>query len=84
MATILGSNPVTDNSADPTGYCKDFVRKHDYESFLTSQFYPKELQSGYFALKAFYVSVRPLHRYVCSDVKLICEGRASNGTGCGI
>ncbi|EEB98193.1 hypothetical protein MPER_02344 [Moniliophthora perniciosa FA553] len=32
---------------------RDFVQKHDYESFLISHFYPKELQGGYFALKAF-------------------------------
>lgn len=32
------------------------MRKHDYESFLVSQFYPKEQQGGYFALKAFSVS----------------------------
>jgi hypothetical protein len=57
FATVDGSNQDTTGSADPTGYCKDLVRKHDYESFLTSQFYPKEMQGGYFALKAFYVSV---------------------------
>jgi hypothetical protein len=80
MATILGSNPDATNSADPTVYCKDFVRKHDYESFLTSQFYPKETQGGYFALKAFYVCIRDvLHR--CTFVKLICEGRVSDDTG---
>lgn len=55
MATILGSNPDASGSADPAGYCQDYVRKHDYESFLTSQFYPKEIKGGYFALKAFYV-----------------------------
>jgi NADH dehydrogenase [ubiquinone] 1 alpha subcomplex assembly factor 6 len=55
IAYVLGSN--TTNSADPSGYCRDFVRKHDYESFLTSQFYPKTMQGGYFALKAFYVSI---------------------------
>jgi len=55
MATLLGSNPDTTGSADPSGYCKDLVRKYDYESFLASQFYAKEMQGGYFALKAFYV-----------------------------
>lgn len=39
-------------------YCRDFVRKHDYESWVQSAFYPAELQDGYFALKAFYVSFR--------------------------
>lgn len=41
--------------ADPAAYCKDFVRKNDYESYLISKFYPPELQNGYFAIKAFSV-----------------------------
>jgi NADH dehydrogenase [ubiquinone] 1 alpha subcomplex assembly factor 6 len=40
---------------DASGYCRDFVRKNDYEGFLISQFYPKDLQGGYFALRAFFV-----------------------------
>lgn len=36
-------------------HCKDLVKKHDYESFLVSPFYPSHLHSGYFALKAFSV-----------------------------
>ncbi|KAF8645253.1 hypothetical protein AX16_008078 [Volvariella volvacea WC 439] len=40
--------------ADPIGYCRDLVRKHDYESFLVSQFWPKESQGAYYALRAFY------------------------------
>ena len=43
--------------SDPTGYCKAHVQKHDYESFLTAQFYPREAQAGYFALRAFHVRV---------------------------
>lgn len=56
MATVLGSSPNARDATDPAGYCKDLVQKYDYESFLTAPFYPRELQSGYFALKAFYVS----------------------------
>jgi NADH dehydrogenase [ubiquinone] 1 alpha subcomplex assembly factor 6 len=41
--------------ADPVGYCKELVRKHDYESFLLAPFYPKHAQAGYFAIKAFSV-----------------------------
>ena len=41
---------------DPLAYCQDLVRKHDHESFLTSQCYPRNLRDGYFALKAFSVS----------------------------
>ncbi|KAJ7109732.1 isoprenoid synthase domain-containing protein [Mycena crocata] len=38
---------------DPATYCRDLVRKHDYESFLISKFWPQPLQDGYFAVKAF-------------------------------
>uniref|UniRef100_A0A0W0F3I2 Uncharacterized protein n=1 Tax=Moniliophthora roreri TaxID=221103 RepID=A0A0W0F3I2_MONRR len=44
---------TTGGTVDPAQYCRDFVQKHDYESFLISHFYPKEFQGGYFALKAF-------------------------------
>ncbi|KAJ7780669.1 isoprenoid synthase domain-containing protein [Mycena maculata] len=40
-------------STDPATYCRGLVRKHDYESFLISKFWPPELQDGYFAIKAF-------------------------------
>jgi len=43
--------------SDPAGYCRDLVRKHDYESFLVGQFYPQAKQDAYFAIKAFSVSV---------------------------
>jgi NADH dehydrogenase [ubiquinone] 1 alpha subcomplex assembly factor 6 len=75
MATFLGSNHDTTGSADPSEYCKVFIRRHDYESFLISQFYPKEMQNGYFALKAFYVSFRN-HLNTLDDIYLrgLCEG----------
>ncbi|KAF7346324.1 UPF0551 protein, mitochondrial [Mycena sanguinolenta] len=39
---------------DPAAYCRELVRKHDYESFLISKFWPTgTLQDGYFAIKAF-------------------------------
>ncbi|KIJ64453.1 hypothetical protein HYDPIDRAFT_90439 [Hydnomerulius pinastri MD-312] len=44
-------------ASNPTEYCKDLVRKHDYEGFLTSQFYPRQLQPGYYALRAFYIEL---------------------------
>ena len=43
-------------TTDPHAYCKDLVRKYDYDSFLISHFYPRETQSGFFAIKAFSVS----------------------------
>ena len=42
---------------DPDAYCRDLVKKRDYDAFLISQLYPKELRDGFFALRAFYVSV---------------------------
>ncbi|KAJ7095868.1 Squalene/phytoene synthase [Mycena belliarum] len=38
---------------DPAEYCRELVRKHDYESFLISKFWPASLQDSYFAIKAF-------------------------------
>jgi NADH dehydrogenase [ubiquinone] 1 alpha subcomplex assembly factor 6 len=43
--------------SDPAAYCRDLVRKHDYDSFLMAQFYPKPKQDAYFAIKAFSVSL---------------------------
>lgn len=56
-ATTYTSSDSESNSTitDPAGYCRDLVRRQDYESYLVSQFYPKHLQGGYFALKAFSV-----------------------------
>jgi hypothetical protein len=54
-ARFMGTTP---SGMDHTSYCKDFVRQHDYASYLISQFYPKDAQSGYFALKAFSVRMK--------------------------
>ncbi|KAF8914932.1 isoprenoid synthase domain-containing protein [Mucidula mucida] len=42
---------------NPAQYCLDLVRKHDYESYLAGPFYPAELRTGYYALKAFSVEL---------------------------
>ncbi|KAG8907608.1 hypothetical protein FRB99_003303 [Tulasnella sp. 403] len=42
---------------DPTTYCRNLVRKHDYDSLLCSYFYPRRTQPAYFALKAFNVEL---------------------------
>ena len=57
MTTQLGSGQEG-GLQDPESYCKDLVRKRDYEWFLVAHFYPKELQGAFFALRAFYVSNR--------------------------
>ncbi|KAJ8080579.1 hypothetical protein PM082_017413 [Marasmius tenuissimus] len=54
---LNSSSSVTFGEADAAQYCRDLVRKHDYESYLISQFFPKEYQGGYFALKAFSVEL---------------------------
>ena len=50
VSTTASSGP-----SDPHAYCKEFVRKRDYDSFLNSYFYPRHAQNGYFAIKAFSV-----------------------------
>lgn len=59
--------PSSDNAvglADPVGYCRDLVRKHDYESYLISQFWPKDLQGSYFAIKALSVELATVQDHV--------------------
>lgn len=69
-------------TADPAAYCRDFVRKHDYDSWLLSPFYPKHLQNAYFALKAFSVC----NSSFLVDIQLtfgscLLVGRTSDGAG---
>lgn len=52
------ASPSVGGTGDPFAYCEDFVRKHDYDSFIVSQSWPREKRKGYFALKAF--AVRPI------------------------
>lgn len=54
-ATSSSSSAVRGGSQDPSSYCRDFVKKHDMDSFLTSQFFPRNLQTACFAIRAFYV-----------------------------
>jgi hypothetical protein len=42
-------------ASDANAYCRELVRKHDYEAYLCSYFYPRAAQPGYFALRAFNV-----------------------------
>lgn len=43
------------NASTSSNYCKDYVRKHDYEGYLLAPFYPPQLQDAYWAIRAFYV-----------------------------
>jgi len=44
-------------SEQPLTYCRELVRKQDYDSFLASYFYPRATQDTFFALKAFNASM---------------------------
>jgi len=44
-------------ASDSATYCRALVQKHDYESYLTSYFYPRALQPAYFAIRAFNVEL---------------------------
>ena len=55
MATEAAA-PHEAGLADPAAYCRDLVRKRDYESYLIGSFYPRHIQGAFFALRAFYVS----------------------------
>ncbi|RDB17848.1 NADH dehydrogenase (ubiquinone) complex I, assembly factor 6 [Hypsizygus marmoreus] len=62
------AEPTEASIADPTGYCRDLVRKYDYEGFLVSQFYPGDLRGGYFALKAFSVELAMVQDHVSNQM----------------
>ncbi|KAJ3484253.1 hypothetical protein NLI96_g5768 [Meripilus lineatus] len=67
MTTDFGSSPegVTQN---PESYCKDLVRSRDYEWFLISHFYPKELQGAFFALRAFYIELSTVQEAISNSM----------------
>ncbi|KAF8555226.1 hypothetical protein OG21DRAFT_1411189 [Imleria badia] len=44
-------------TSNPTEYCKELVRNHDYEGYLVSQLYPRQYQSAFYALRAFYIEL---------------------------
>ncbi|KAJ3801528.1 isoprenoid synthase domain-containing protein [Lentinula aff. detonsa] len=51
QSTFASTAGATDHEA--VEYCRDFVRKYDYEAYLIAQFWPKELRGSYYAIKAF-------------------------------
>ncbi|EIW80953.1 hypothetical protein CONPUDRAFT_123770 [Coniophora puteana RWD-64-598 SS2] len=55
-------------SANPRQYCEEYVQKHDYEGYLTSKFYPRHRQSGYYALRAFYIELASVQESVSNAV----------------
>ncbi len=67
------SNASEPGVADPSAYCRDYVRKRDYESYLIGSFYPREHQSAFYALRAFYVSLRSCPRPFLSSGHSVTE-----------
>lgn len=57
-------------TTDPSIFCRDFIRTNDYESYLISQFWPKELQRSYNAVKAFSVRRDTLSQLKLSSIGL--------------
>ncbi|KAF8513761.1 isoprenoid synthase domain-containing protein [Gautieria morchelliformis] len=64
LATSINSG----GAENPSAYCKSLVQKHDYESYLCSQFYPHSSQPGYFALKAFFLELAMVQENVSTLV----------------
>ncbi|KAF8073690.1 isoprenoid synthase domain-containing protein [Lyophyllum atratum] len=63
LTTSSNASPVT----DPIEFCKDLVRKHDYEGYLVSHFYPNDAKGGYFALKAFSVELAMVQDHISNQ-----------------
>ncbi|KAL1921258.1 uncharacterized protein VTP21DRAFT_10974 [Calcarisporiella thermophila] len=49
-------------------YCKDLVRKHDYENYLVSLFYPGSLRSAQLALRAFNIELASVREQVSNPL----------------
>lgn len=81
-ATAVAAGGASDSAA----YCRALVQKHDYDSFLASYFYPRSLQPGYLAIRAFNVCMSlPLfafsaNKYTRVDSEYTCW---LGGTGYG-
>ncbi|KAH7336893.1 isoprenoid synthase domain-containing protein [Rhizoctonia solani] len=55
-------------TSEPNTYCRELVRKHDYEAYLCSYFYPRAAQPGYFALRAFDLELAMIREAVSRPV----------------
>ncbi|KAG9094655.1 hypothetical protein FS749_012077 [Ceratobasidium sp. UAMH 11750] len=53
---------------DVNAYCRALVRKHDYEAYLCSYFYPRAAQPGYFALRAFNIELAMIRETVSKPI----------------
>ncbi|KAJ1303417.1 hypothetical protein OPQ81_011608 [Rhizoctonia solani] len=55
-------------TSDANTYCQELVRKHDYEAYLCSYFYPRSAQPGYFALRAFNIELAMIRETVSRPI----------------
>ncbi len=53
---------------DPQAYCLDLVKKRDYDAYLNGQFYPNDLRSAFFGLRAFYVELASVQEAVSNSI----------------
>lgn len=60
---------ISTKTENANEYCINLVRRHDYENFLCTLLYPKELRTIGFAVRAFNVEVAQV-RDMVSDVKI--------------
>ena len=70
-----------DNVGDHNAYCRDLVRKRDYDAFLTSQLYPATYKNSFYALRAFFVSVCSAGRDMGDNNLSTSAGRIGNAPG---
>ncbi|KAJ2969856.1 hypothetical protein NUW54_g12866 [Trametes sanguinea] len=68
MATVDATGSHEAGITDPEAYCRDLVRKRDYESYLIGSFYPRRLQGAFFALRAFYVELASVQDNVSNSM----------------
>ncbi|KAG9036994.1 hypothetical protein FRB95_007289 [Tulasnella sp. JGI-2019a] len=62
------AHSTTGASQDPFTFCRNQVRKHDYDSFLLHYFYPRRTHDAYFALKAFNVELAMVRDVVSKPI----------------
>ncbi|KAH9936315.1 isoprenoid synthase domain-containing protein [Fomitopsis serialis] len=64
LRRFMATNAEKGGIQDTAAYCSDVVRKRDYESFLISHFWPRELREHFIALRAFYVELASVQEAV--------------------
>ncbi|KAI9593784.1 isoprenoid synthase domain-containing protein [Syncephalis fuscata] len=49
---------------DALSYCRDLVRKHDYDHYLAGLLYPRQVRDGYWALRALFIELSSIRDVV--------------------